>query len=306
MKMPTWCRWLMTPLDVGWFYGCVFLASVVLLFASHAIPSAWALTQQFVRDLGFAGIISVILIFTVERVTRTQHAEAARALLQKISSDVFQAVYLQHVPPEVFAEVEKSLFRAEVVRSEYEIDYALSNLITPDFPEKDFYFSCNIFSRYRVKNLRKEPITWNMQIFLEAPLDPALLPLTNITGVQIGDRSLSQEEIRERQRTDTNYVSLSYPVKLTAGGSEWIAMNCTTTKRKVDTENWASRIPATGLKLSVTSPDGVDVRAVSNHSENLRAYHGVNRNTRVWELNHGIFPFQSVIFWWNANSGRRS
>lgn len=77
-----------------------------------------------------------------------------------------------------------------------------------------------------------------------------------------------------------------------------MSTEATLIKQKLDQEIWASRIPSDGIKLTVSIPSkDLVVYANALHSEPLLPIIN-NDATKSWELNHGIFPFQSVVFWW--------
>ncbi len=90
-------------------------------------------------------------------------------------------------------------------------------------------------------------------------------------------------------------------VELKGSSEIEIYMDCSMIKRKVDMEVWSSRVPSEGFTLKVNTPSGIKVNATANHFEQLQKRDGAN-GLVTWKLNYGIFPFQSVIFWWNVTS----
>ena len=62
-------------------------------------------------------------------------------------------------------------------------------------------------------------------------------------------------------------------------------------------EVWSTRIPSDGLTLSVRHPTNLQVDATANHSQKLDPLLS-QPNIHKWKLDHGMFPFQSVVFWW--------
>ncbi|MDP1634267.1 MAG: hypothetical protein Q8L69_06255, partial [Gallionellaceae bacterium] len=66
-------------------------------------------------------------------------------------------------------------------------------------------------------------------------------------------------------------------------------------------EIWTSRLPSDGFKLTVSMP-GKDIKVFAKalHFEKIVPILS-NDVTKSWELKHGIFPFQSVIFWWHSD-----
>jgi hypothetical protein len=77
------------------------------------------------HELGFAGVVSVILIFTIEKFSRERHKLAAETLLDRINQDLFRAIYKRYIPEAVFEEVEKCIMMGSVYRESHELDYTI-------------------------------------------------------------------------------------------------------------------------------------------------------------------------------------
>jgi hypothetical protein len=74
-------------------YFVVFAVSVISMLVSHKFLPGYPDVATFTKELGFAGIIALIIIFTVERHTRSSHQKAANALIRDINKDLFHAIY---------------------------------------------------------------------------------------------------------------------------------------------------------------------------------------------------------------------
>ena len=70
-------------------------------------------------------------------------------------------------------------------------------------------------------------------------------------------------------------------------------------KRHTDMEVLGSVIPSDSLKLTVSTPDqDIDVCAYANHIEDLEVMME-DPGIKVWYLDYGILPYQSISFWWS-------
>ncbi len=95
----------------GWVYLTIFCISLLFLVISAHYHSEWPVLSPFFKELGVAGVIALILVFTIEKFTRQRHEKAANTLVEKINNNLFHAIYKRYIPEEVFSEVEKSLLK---------------------------------------------------------------------------------------------------------------------------------------------------------------------------------------------------
>lgn len=290
--------------EAHWLYLALGLLGMLLIYASQSVvPDSWPNLALLCKEAGFAAVVATLLIFTIERVNRDRHQRAADALLERINTDLFRAIYQRYIPKQIFAEVEKCLLKSNVLRENYSVDYSLDFLdencaLLPQ--QRDLHLKCSIFSKYRVVNLTDSAVVHPVELHLERPVDDALLPYAVIDEIHIDGNRLGDDVVRQATRLEATHLIFCHQVSLDAGASIDVSITCRTMRRRDDMEVWASRIPATGLTLRVNAPSKIKVQATANHSEPLKEVKMNNDKVHIWELNHGIFPFQSVIFWWGC------
>lgn len=287
-----------------WVYLVVFLISALLLFFSHVIEhKAWSL---FIQELGFAGIIALILIFTIEKFSRARHQRAADNLVREINENLFHAIYERYIPAEAFAEVEKTLLKAKVFRRNHEVTYTLTNL--PDKSsgvECERHVECLAQSSYILENITSGEVEHEVTLNLEMPIDKGWIEYLKIRQVVINKAQLDQATVEKHTSDTSAQRRFSYPVKIPPGGRITVRTEATLVKRKLDQEIWTSRVPSDGLKLMVTIPSqDLEVFAHANHPEDLEITLN-NDGTKKWELNFGMLPFQSIAFWWRTKEPLR-
>jgi hypothetical protein len=289
-----------------WFYRTFILGSIVSLllsYGAHIFLKEWTFVEHLLRDLGMAGLIAMVLIYTVDRVSRERHENAAHDLMEKMNHNLFHAIYKRYIPPAVMEEVEKCLMKSDVFRTHYCIDYTLdyiSEVTNIEQADKDKYLKCEIYSKYRLRNITDKPITHLVETHVELPIENSLKDLVDFDEITIDGDSLSAEEIKESTSTNDIHKIIKHEVTIPADGFKEVTMMCHTIKRKLDMEVWSSRFPSAGLTLRITAPSAIKVHATANHSEELSESKMGGGKLTIWELDHGMFPFQSVIFWWNA------
>lgn len=121
-----------------------------------------------------------------------------------------------------------------------------------------------------------------------------------INSIIINGITLTDEEIASHLSTTESQKVFCRNTRIPPNGSIEVSSSSYLFKQKTDSEIWASRIPSNGFKLTVSMPSkDIKVLAQAHHSEKLVPILSYEV-TKSWELKHGMFPFQSVIFWWHS------
>lgn len=294
-----------------WVYIVVGLVSVGMVVFGHMIEagqnvvakllSSWSI-HVFMKELGFAGIIALILIGTIERFTRKRHERAADELVERINNDLFHAIYERYIPPELFTEVEKALMESNVYRKNHEVNYTLDNL---NGTEKlgglpcDRHIKCSVIAMYDLENITDHSVEHDIVLNLERPIDPEWEGHCKITEVEIDRRPLTPDEISKNTSKTEAQIKFSHKVTLKPREVVPVITKATLIKRKLDQEVWSSRLPSDGIKLVVTVPaKDLEVQAHAHHHEELKQMVNTGVST-TWKLQYGMFPHQSVVFWWH-------
>jgi hypothetical protein len=290
--------------------GCLLLG-VLLYIGYGSLPDHGATARRFffqvaylfATELGIAGLVALVIIITIERFTRSKHQLAADRLIDRIKRNLFDAIFKRHIPAEVFEEVERCLLTNNIVRRNYSVNYSIRSIPDEEVnkgaiskADADSHLFCTVSCRYELHNITDGITKAPIELHLELPIDEALRKFVEIEELRI-DNSITQ--INKKPDTASHRGSMN-EVTISANGSVKVSIRGKTVKRKTDMEVWASRLPSDGMKLQVVAPPTIRVNAVANHSSSLTYEVLDNGQTHVWELERGIFPFQSIIFWWNA------
>ncbi|SCY30997.1 hypothetical protein [Nitrosospira sp. Nsp13] len=302
----------------SYLYVIIGLISAGCIFLSVYLHTVWEgktdddsffrhLFLLFIAELGVAGVVALVIIVTIEKFTRAKHQRAAKHQIDLIKTDLFHAIYGRHIPPTVFHEVERCLLSKNIFRKGYEIDYHL-NILSPSvraFKENEYeekrskYFSCAITARYDLQNISDNPAQAMIEMFLEKPVDKSMHECVIIHSVKLGEKFLTPDELDEIRIDDATHVGITTSIPIKPLESVHCVIQASSVKLQTDMEVWASRIPSDGIIFRVSAPESLEIDAKANHSCVISHEPYPNGTFHVWELKHGIFPHQSIVFWWS-------
>jgi len=261
-------------------------------------------------ELGIAFFVALILIYTFEKNSRELDREETEKKVAKISENLFNAIYGRYIPDVVFSEVERSLFSTDIVRVNYSIDYMLVKIDNENnennkISEKDekSHFFCEINSAYILKNITDKEIRHTVVSKIEMPIDKELKNNVCFESFTLDGDELTKSDFGSCISTteDENHMVFKKEVIIGPRSKVDIKMGLRTIRRKTDQEVWSSRLPSNGMTIRVHCPPSVNVQANGNHSTELK-YRKISNNSlakiQEWSIDGGIFPYQSIIFWW--------
>lgn len=284
---------------------CILIGLILQMSHEKEPPTYWGhLFELFSSELGVAGLISLFIIGTIEKFTRSKHEAAADKLVDRIKTNLFYAIYQRHIPQEVFTEVERCLLTANIIRRNYSICYDLD--IIPDEMaktagisdlDKNSHLLCDISVTYELENISNGLTIAPIDMNLELPIDNNMSKLVGVDSLSIDGKHIN---IPTPCKTTNSHCEFHHEINLPSMSKAKIRLQGRTVKRKTDMEVWSSRIPSDGLTLEISAPDSIKINAKANHSTALNYVRNNSGKRHRWELEGGIFPFQSVIFWWKA------
>lgn len=293
---------------MNWFknnaYYLVFFLIGIILISIYKIylPAEGQphISLYLFKEIGMAMVIAIMLVYSIELVTRKRHDLAAEKWQNEANKNVFRSIYKRYIPEAVFAEVESCLLNSKVYRDDYTINYTLRDMEEHELKmASNDHFIAEVKSRYTLINTTDSDIKHLVTVNLDVPNEDDFVKFTTITSVKADNVELLKACPIV---TDVDGKCLfQSEIIVSAGGQKEIIMQGQTAKRKIDSEVWSSRLPSTGLDIFITSPAGVEVKCNANNSSKIIMNEARNfSNVEVWELKNGIFPYQSVIMWWNG------
>lgn len=316
-------------------YIIVVLVAVILMITGIVLrvknpePANAFIAGEFLKDLGFAGIIAVIIIFTVEVFNKRRQRKEVEKLTdwaqefierttKQIKRDVLVAVLRRFVHKSVVDEMDRCLRAAVVYRKNLVITYTLHVLggtvsrpnqiktttqdVHPDQQYSD-RLKCEMHTTYDLHNWSTQSVTHTVCLDVERPLEASLKKLCKITAIEIGREALTQDKIKENSSWTTAHLQFRRDIEIPEGKTIHVSTTAVTVKQKTDMENYVCYLPTSNLTLIVGCPKrDLDVQAVANHSQNLIPRTAPNEYSKLWQLEYGIFPHQSVTFWWSPKN----
>lgn len=287
----------------------MYIATLLLgvLFISlhkifHEELNTSPLLFTILHEVGMALIIAVVLIYTIDGISKKKHETIAQEFTEKLNKDIFHAIYKRYIPSVVFEEIERCVLGAHVIRENYCVSYTIQPLTNaPAGVPCNKYVSCLAQSNYTIRNLTDSTVKHSVCLFLERPIDKQLSSFVKINEFRINNELLTDDVIAKHTKANGSDEQISFQMDVNIPPKSSISVSSTAhlVKFSTDQEVWSSRIPSDGIDLTVTvPPGGFEVLAKANHSQPLKPML-FNSVTRRWSLNHGIFPHQSIAFWWH-------
>jgi hypothetical protein len=180
-------------------YLIIALASGSLIFASLKVGDHGDTLSSFLKELGFAGIIALIVIFTVERFSKGRHVkesnEFVESLINKINNSMFHAIYDRNLPHPIFKEIEEVVLSSQAYTKDSRLDYTIS------FSIKDSNLLENTARhRYILCNATSKKISYEVNWCLVRSIEDKYFDECKVLEAWIGDKKLSHEEISANQR----------------------------------------------------------------------------------------------------------
>ena len=270
------------------------LISLLMLVLTNQILDNNNVWYSILTSIGSAMIAGVILSITVEKISSEHRESQTKQAVSEIKENLFKAIYGRAIPSVIFNEVEESLLKSDVIRRRYTVDYIIKEL-----EDSNDHFLCMVSSSYELENISNRAIHQKVHFGLEASVDKKYSRYTNITSFQCDGQKYECEN-----RDDEHQVYIEVKVNLKAGDRIRVNMQGQLVKRDTDSELWASLIPSDGMTLRVTSAiDNLDIDAKINNSQPLEVIsNDPDSGTYHWDHANGIFPYQSVIFWWSRKT----
>lgn len=286
-------------------YLITLILGVFLLVISHVLPQELHLVAEICKEVAMAFLVAVVLAFTIEGIAKRRHESQADIERELLSRGIFEAIYKRHIPDVVFEEVERCVLNSKVIREQYQVTYTISKMNNPPqgIPCNNNYVNVSLHSNYTLRNLTSAPIQQDIILNVELPMEKQLIGLVEVLQVIIDGDHVSKADLKKNVRHTSSHLSFSTQREIPASSSIRVSVKAKLIKYGTDQEVWSSRIPSDGLELTVNTPGGdYEICANANHSQKLSLSIDES-NMKRWRLDHGIFPHQSVSFWWHPTEG---
>ncbi len=291
-------------------YWLVLALSLVCILAHLVIgrtPTETASDQlvhvghELLKEIGFAGVVAFLLIITIDGFSRKQHEKSAELLTDKVNKNLFEAVFKNKIPDELYKAVRSQLLESKVVRRDFDAIYTFSKL--KDAADAAEWVRMEVIHTYRLENINSEDLKdFKITNTINIPHDPRLQQLCEVRSICFGDTVLSPKEIKEITVKDpeNHFLRYAFEVDIPAGGSIKIQLRDKRIMRLHDSNVLCATFPTIGLSLTVNVPSGdLSLDAESLHAKDLEEKPLAEGGTMFqWQLPCGLLPYQGIYFQW--------
>lgn len=308
--------------DRDWkaFFHYILIAalSMILLVgdAKHWFEFLGEYASHLARELGFAGMVAVILIISLEQFSKARHSREVQKQIEGINRDLFFSLFKKKFTEPIIGELQNILFYTKLCRSELELNYELTKIPNPQIATHDQIgkevVKCQFTSTYVLENVTADSIEHELCTYIELPMVQELHSLCEISSVKVqhtltapvsnGDERV-KSPIKVAAPTEINpkpLISLEHKTKVALGPYQKIRVRVRAQyiKNMYDTELWCTLVPTDGCRLNVSVPQGNLKVLATAHNSNPFEPIDSNATLNTWKLNSGMLPHQSVSFWW--------
>jgi hypothetical protein len=258
---------------------------------------------QFVNELGFAFLISLIIIMGLEQRSRDEFNITVNERITNIQDNVFKSTFSRNIPKSVIDEVDNLVLRADFTRENHTASYRfrLTNAQTMniDAPDVDVLVA-NVSVAYRIRNVSGVRKSYNIRPGIETSPIQELDAQSFFEELMIND----VQQNLESEKSGNFIRLLINTADINPGDAARVLMRYQAIKHVRDYEIWRSLIPSDGMTLRVNMPPGVPLCAAN--ALHRAALTPLVRDTAngyyEWLLDQAVLPHQGIIFWWEAPS----
>ena len=278
----------------------VFCAGLLIARGAHVVLPAGSYWIDIFHEIGHAIIVASVLGVTVDLYARKRHEILADEVTRKINTDVIGAIYGQQFPAKIRAEVQKNFLEQRIHREDLEVTYSFSVL-----PGNGERLLVKEQSSFIFVNTTDQAVPYELEAFVECPIEEGLRQHCKIVSASIDGEPVAEDELMGKFFADGMELRWSKTITIPAQGRVEISSACQTIKYMRDVESWSTLYPSDGITLSVTLDAPLNVFAKCVNSGTLKQEVD-SIHFKRWKLDNGLFPGQSLTFWWNPRIGDKN
>ena len=279
--------------------ACIFLHMLLGRPAGETTAAQWAhMGQELLKEVGFAGVVAFLLIITIDGFSRKQHERNVELLTDKINKNLFEVIFKNKIPGELYEVVRTQLLESKVIRRDFDACYSFSKLSTPEYNKE--WLRMEVIHTYTLENISSEDVkAFRISNTIDIPNVPKLQELCKILSIKIGDNEISIDEIAKID-PKKHFLKYSVEIDVPAGSRVKVKLHDERITRMHDSNVLCAIYPTIDLRLTVNVPSGdLSVAADSLHAKDLEPRAVPQGGTMFqWQLPGGLLPYQGVYFQW--------
>jgi hypothetical protein len=141
---------------------------------------------HFLREIGFACFIALVVGFFVERGARHEQSAEAERRQTAIAESVFKGVFATSVPRELVDLAVRTTLRARIVRLSHKNTYSLTSRCREIDGEKVDYVELKVISAYEVRNVSDDEEEFSIRLSFPLPADKRLAEHARLLSLTVG------------------------------------------------------------------------------------------------------------------------
>lgn len=289
--------------------AAVLIGLSAILEVALSIPSTESVFHKphtlisFLNELGFAFLISFIIIVSLEQGSRDEFNKTVNERITHIQDNVFRSTFSRNLPRALIDEVDTLVLRADFIREghtcTYRFQFSNSQELNPQSVSIPILLA-KVSVSYRIRNVSgiRQPCTINAGVE-KSPVE-GLDGFVKIVSLHVNNTNQPQFS----QTHVGNFLRMQYQAgDLDPGDALTVLITYQAIKHVRDFELWRSLVPSDNMTLRVQFP-------VGNPNCGINALHRANMNPGAideangyyeWFLDQAILPHQGIIFWWDLS-----
>lgn len=282
---------------------CLLLGIVLHLAEFHftSTSNKWLpYCYTFLREFGFALIISYFITMGIERTSRDRHNDHVSQQIELIKTNVFEAVYSRRQDPRLISLLETEIFGRPFFRTGYEVQMTFA-YIASDIEAQ--MLKVTIQLRYRQNNTTNKSQSSQFKATIEIPYNKRLADEAQIKSLAINGVALTPQELEEanvRLPDTLDFKRYEWPLEVPARGHVDVRAEYSLVKHCRDAMVWQVFDPCDGLSVTVFHPEDIIIFGAPIHSsEGEKHGGGLHENTFAVRINEPLFPHNGVQMWWS-------
>lgn len=267
----------------------------------------------FFKEIGFAGLVAVILNISIEAFNRRRHQKEKIDLISElndhhkklkndlshsIANDVFSTVYKRNIPEKMFHEVEYLLLKQNLHRSSFRVKFSVTR--------QGVRAGKVLLKRsqaYTFTNISGADCEIPIAFVSDAPPDTKCYFSYDLTIKNDGKTetyALNDMLKNGLAKYEKGFYYVSIPLKIRKGAAANIEETSVALRELIGSEAVVSYYPSDDMELTVSTPQcDFDISTESLHLRDVEQdeFDG-DEQRRKWVLRYPILPGQGLMIMW--------
>ncbi|MDR3448199.1 MAG: hypothetical protein P4M15_00345 [Alphaproteobacteria bacterium] len=264
----------------------------------------------FMRELGFASLIALLIVVFVEHESRQRQEEAANRMINDVSQSVFAAVLGKRLPKSLTDETFFTVLDCSIIREYLRLNLIFDDIIDDSGLVIDDFVKIHVSNIFTIKNYTDSTVK-NHEIRMGYPKTPSekYKSIVELHEVCIGS-PLTPDAIKKgydniADREDM--LRYLWRRDIPAKGSLEVRVSYTLVKERSSNEVWRTLLPTLYTQFDITmNCRDLEFGAHALHRTELEKTTGQgNTGFHSWNLATAMLPHQAILVWWRPMAEKK-